>query len=162
LSQLSIFTNLDPGQLEVLRGMMDTVTLPAGTRVFDQGERTEYLYLVISGEVSVRFKPYDGPAITVATVRPGGVFGWSAALGRATYTSSAHAVSETEAYRVLGISLQRLCECDPDTGGVILERLAAVVTERLSSTPNQIVTLLAQGLDSEGDCGRRSNKNGKS
>ena len=55
--------------------------LPRDTHVFEQGQLSDYLYILTSGKVIIRYKPYDGPPLTVATIGPGGVFGWSAALG---------------------------------------------------------------------------------
>ena len=116
--------------------------------IFDQGQRTEYLYILLRGKVEVRFKPYDGPPLTVACIKPGGVFGWSTALNRETYTSSAHATEQCEAYRISGTQLQNFCAQDPGTGKILLERLASVIAERLNNTHTQILTILSQGLDS--------------
>jgi len=116
--------------------------------IFEQGQRTEFLYILLRGKVEVRFKPYDGPPLTVTRIDPGGVFGWSTALNRDTYTSSAHAVEKCEAYRLSGTRLQSFCMQEPVTGKILLERLAGVIAERLNNTHAQILSILTQGLDS--------------
>ena len=79
-------------------------------------------------------------------MQPSGVVGWSAALGRRTYTSKAECATYTQLLRVRGTELRRLCEQYPDIGVIILDRLATVIAERLSTTHAQVVALLQLGL----------------
>jgi len=114
--------------------------------VFAQDDPADRLYVLLSGRVAIRFKPHDGETLTVTEIAPGGVFGWSAALGRRSYTSSAVSLEAGEALGLRGADLRRLCETQPDTGVVILERLAEVIAERLRSTHAQVVDLLRLGM----------------
>jgi CRP-like cAMP-binding protein len=79
---------------------------------------------------------------------PGGVVGWSAALGSRRYTSSAVSTAYTQLLRVRGSDLRDLCEQHPNTGIIILDRLAGVIAERLHSTHEIVVRLLEIGLRS--------------
>jgi hypothetical protein len=76
------------------------------------------------------------------------VFGWSAAFGNETYTSGAVCNSPTKLLKVHGCDLKKLRQNHPETGILILKRLASVVAERLkcSETHEQIVALLEHGL----------------
>ncbi len=145
-NQLPLFEGLDACQKEAISNIFVNCDYPAFTTLFEQGDPAEYLYLVIEGEVVVNFKPDDGPSITVARVRPGGVVGWSAALGSLAYTSGAHCSEDVRLLRVRGADLRKLCEQNPETGVLILDRLAAVIAQRLSSTHDQVVALLNYGL----------------
>jgi len=146
--QLSIFKGLDNHQLGLIDPMLELCYFSPEQVIFEQGQRTEFLYILLRGKVEVRFKPYDGPPLTVTRIDPGGVFGWSTALNRETYTSSAHAIEKCEAYRLSGIQLQSFCTQEPVTGKILLERLAGVIAERLNNTHAQILSILTQGLDS--------------
>jgi CRP-like cAMP-binding protein len=154
-TQLSIFEGLDQKQIELLSPYFEETRLPKGAAIFEQGEVAECLYILLEGEVEVRYKPYDGPPLSVAHIIPGGVFGWSAALGRREYTSGAQAGSDCLVVRVRNESLQRLCESYPDTGGVLLDRLAGVIAERLRNTHASILAMLSQGIDTNGNCSKR-------
>ena len=123
-THLSIFEGLDSAQIELLSPYFEELCVPEGGIIFEQGEVAGCLYILLEGEVEVRYKPYDGPPLTVAHITPGGVFGWSAALGRQVYTSGALAWRDCLMVRVRKDSLRRLCECSPQTGGVLLDRLA--------------------------------------
>jgi CRP/FNR family transcriptional regulator, cyclic AMP receptor protein len=158
VSQLSIFQGFAPGQLEHLIPMLKLEHFRAGETIFEQGKAADHLFILISGEVVVRYKPYDGPSLTVARIHPGGVFGWSAAMMREIYSSGAEAAEDSDVYRISSCQLRRLCEMNPDTGSLLLNRLAGVIAERLKSTHTQIVTILTEGMDLENDCMDRDNQ----
>ncbi|NIN69203.1 MAG: cyclic nucleotide-binding domain-containing protein, partial [Anaerolineae bacterium] len=73
----------------------------------------------LSGQVEIRFKPDDAETLTVAVLEAGGVFGWSAGLGRKEYTSGAICTQDTRLLSVEGAALRQLCEVRPETGVLI-------------------------------------------
>ena len=144
--QLSLFQGMTQDQLERLRDLFIPWSCKADTMIFEQGEPAENLYVVVSGEIIVQFKPDDGPAILVARVQDCGVVGWSAALGSRAYTSGAMTTVDTQMLRVRGSDLRMLCVHEPELGEVILDRLAGIIAERLRSTHAQVLALLELGL----------------
>lgn len=151
-NQLPLFQGLNSSQLELLRPLFVDYNCYEGTVLFEQGEPAEYLYLVISGEAEIQYKPEDGPPIAVARVRPGGLAGWSSLIGRRFYTSAVVCSQDSQLLRVRGADLQKLCQENPETGIVLLERLADVVAERLSHTHPQVLSLLENGLRNGVNC----------
>lgn len=150
-SELMLFKDLTPSQRDVVLPLFKPYHYPEGKVIFEQGETTEYLYIVVDGEIQVRFKPDDGPPLIVARVRDEGVVGWSAALGSPAYTSAAVCATDCEVLRVRGTDLRTLCEQHPETGSVMLERLADVIAKRLKNTHAQVIALLEQGLRVNGN-----------
>jgi CRP/FNR family transcriptional regulator, cyclic AMP receptor protein len=155
-ASLAIFNGLDSGQVDALSPVLEEVRFSAGQVIFQQGQPAEFLFILLRGQVQVRYKPYDGPALTVARILPGDVFGWSAALGRDIYTSGAQAAEDCSAYRIRTDNLHHLCDCDPEAGSILLERLAGVIAERLRNTHSTILDLLSQGMDRNGNCVKRN------
>lgn len=147
------FEDMTSEQRDLLRPLFSACDCVEGELLFEQGDSAEYLYLVVSGEVIVRYKPDDGPELIVARVKPGGIVGWSAALGSRQYTSGAICGCASQLLRVRGADLRHLCSSHPDTGVLVLERLADVIAERLHSTHQEVVNLLKQGLVAA-SCGR--------
>jgi toluene monooxygenase system ferredoxin subunit len=143
---LSLFQGLTLDQIELLEALFIPWSCEADTMIFEQGEPAENLYVIVSGEIIVQFKPDDGPSIQVARVQDGGVVGWSAALGSRSYTSGAMTTMDTEMLRVRGSDLRMLCVHEPELGQVILDRLAGIIAERLRSTHAQVLALLELGL----------------
>jgi CRP-like cAMP-binding protein len=148
LGGVPFFKNLSKEDVELLSKKFSPVSFPADTVIFSQGDHAKHLYILLSGQVSIRFKPHDGEIIPVSDISPGDVFGWSAALGRDVYTSCAVTTSDSEALSIQGKDLRDLCKTHPETGVLILERLAAVIAERLKNTHQKVVELLWQGVNS--------------
>jgi CRP-like cAMP-binding protein len=146
--RIALFDGLNSEQRQILRPLFVPCDCYTDSALFEQGEPAEYLFLVVSGEVIIRYKPDDGPPITVTRVRPGGIVGWSAALGGRVYTSGAECSEYTQMLRVRGEDLRELCDRYPETGILILERLATVIAERLRNTHEQVITMLKQGMSS--------------
>ncbi len=155
LAQLSIFHDMPSEQLDTLDPLLELIHFQQGELIFEQGRPADFLFILLSGQVEVHFKPYDGPPLTVARIFPGGVFGWSAALMRDAYTSSSMAVEEGEAYKISGCTLRALCEREPDLGTDLLSRLASGIAQRLNNTHTEIVNILTSGLDGDESCTER-------
>lgn len=149
LSQLSIFKDLTEDQLGLLQAIIEPCSFAKETVIFEQGEPTQSLFIIVRGNILVRYKAYDGPVIEVARVGEGGIVGWSAALGRAAYTSGAVCLDDCDVYQINAAALHQLCEQNPCAGVLIFDRLAGAIADRLSSTHNQVMTILTQNADAK-------------
>lgn len=145
--ELSFFQGFTPEQIGEIYPILDLIPCNENAVIFQQGQCTDYLYILEKGEVVVQYKPYDGPPLVVARIHPGGVFGWSAALGRESYTSGAQATESSQAIRIRKDSLQQFCSQHPETGKILLERLACVIAERIKNTHNEVLNILTNGID---------------
>ena len=141
-----LFQELTPEQSSLVRPLFSAGYETTGSVLFEQGEMAERLYLVVEGEVIIRFKPEDGPEILIARVRAGGVVGWSAVLGNPTYTSTAVCTTDCGILYLRGQDLQIFCEQYPDTGSLLLDRLAGIVAERLRASHEHVIALLEHGI----------------
>jgi CRP-like cAMP-binding protein len=156
---LPIFKGLSPDQFRLLDNILEFCQFPQGIIIFSQGKIAANLYILTEGEVSIRYKPYDGPPLTIAHIQPGGVFGWSAALGRSTYTSEAITAENSCTFRLSSINLHRFCERYPDVGALFLDRLASVIAARMRNTHNEILTILTKSMNLSDNYWRRLQKN---
>lgn len=146
-SPLPLFKGLTLQQTRLLELLFKTYHCVKGTVIFEQGEKAEFLYLILSGKVAIQYKPYDGPPLKIAQVKEGEVFGWSAAIGSNEYTSRAEAMSDLEALRIRGRDLEQLCADNPETGAVILDRLAQMVSARWAHAHEQVRSMLDKGMN---------------
>jgi len=145
-THLAFFNGLSAAEIQLLAPFFAPQTWVAGTVIFEQGDYAEHLYLVVSGEVTIRYKPDDGPIMNVARIQPGGAFGWSAAMGNPAYTSGAVCALDSEVLRIRGVDLRMLCEKHPELGKVILDRLSAIIAQRQRSQQSRVNSMLANGL----------------
>jgi len=146
LKELSFFAGLSKEDLEHLSPYFSYQSFRAGQEIFAQDELAEYLYLVIVGCVIIKFKPDDGPPMKVAHIKPGGVFGWSAAMGNVTYTSGAECVDDCNTLKMRGSDIRKLRKKYPDLGQALLDRLASVISERWQNRQSKVISLLSQGI----------------
>jgi CRP-like cAMP-binding protein len=149
LNRFALIEGFTEDQINLLHPLIDDVTFEADQVIFDQGDQANFLYFVLEGKVSIRFNPEDGPVLSVAEVDEGDVFGWSAAMGSDSYTSSAICTEGGVFIRMKGEELKNLCQEHPETGILILNRLAGVIAQRLRGTHEKVVELLHQGLNNK-------------
>jgi CRP-like cAMP-binding protein len=142
LPYIPLLQGLDPAQVALLKPLFEQFTCPADTVIFEQGVPATYLYLLIKGEVTIRYKPYDGPPITLTHLRDGDVFGWSAVVGSPHYTSSTISETQVEAIRIRGSQLLKLFRNAPEIGKIVMDRLARVVSSRWTNAYAQVESLL--------------------
>lgn len=146
LESVPIFKNVDDQTLHLFETLFESYACSSGAIIFEQGDPANYIYLILSGSVEVRYKPYDGPPITITTLSKGHFFGWSAAIGNPAYTSGAVCKEDCAAIRMSSADLHRFCAREPEAGCIILNLLAQSVSNRWQNAENQIQSLLNSRL----------------
>ncbi len=150
-NQIPLFADFSPQENKLLAEIFCLDTCLENQSVFQQGEEADYLFIVVEGEVTIHFKPDDGDGdvIEVSRIKKGGVFGWSAAFGSDFYTSGASCAMPCKLLKVRGIDLKKLRQKNPETGILILERLANQVVNRVrnSQMQGQVVALLEHAME---------------
>lgn len=142
LPYIPLFHGLEPAQIALIRPLFESFVCEKGTVIFKQGAPAHYLYLILKGDVEIQYTPYDGPPITLTRLQSGDVFGWSAVVGSPKYTSSIVSASEIDAIRIHRKRLWKLVAEQPETGRLIIDRLARIVSPRWENAHMQIQSLL--------------------
>ncbi len=146
MSSNPFIKDLTADEYDLLARLFMPFDATARTTLIKQGEPAAYLFLVLSGSVVLRYKPYDGPRITLTHLHEGGIFGWSAVIGNDIYTSDAISTTPVRTLRLRGGDLKQLCIEHPIEGGRILEKLARAVSPRWVHARKQIQVLLREYL----------------
>ncbi len=146
MDHVSFIADLTGEEYRLLARLFEPIEAAARAVIVKQGEHAEYLYLIMDGKVSLRYKPYDGPKITLTHLQAGDMFGWSAVVGHATYTSDAISTTAVRLVRLRGDDLRRLCLDQPTAGSHILEKLANSVSPRWVHARKQIKVFLQQSM----------------
>lgn len=139
---IPLFENLSVEQSSMLMAAFEVFTCPPGTVIFEQGEPAWYLYLILKGRALISYKPYDGPRIIITRLKDGDVFGWSAAVGGHKYSSSVASETDLETIRIRQDRLSNLISRHPETGKIIIDRLALNVSPRWKNAHEQIRPLI--------------------
>ena len=138
---IPLFKDLSAEQSSMLMSVFENFACSPGTVVFEQGDSAKYLYLILKGKAIISYKPYDGPRIVITRLKDGDVFGWSAVVGGSKYSSSVASETELESIRIRRENLQTMLARYPETGKVIIDRLALNVSPRWKNAHEQIKPL---------------------
>ena len=160
LAALPLFKSFKLYQIQLIKPFMEFCSFPANMVIFHQGDRADNFYILTSGEIALHFKPYDGPSLVITKIASGDVFGWSAALGHTKYSATAIATGDIKVIRMQISNLQKLCEIDPETAALFLDRLVGVISGKLQDSHQEILNLFSIGMNLNSDCKRRMNLNG--
>ncbi len=142
----SFIKDLSEEEYSLLARLFEPVEAAARGVIVRQGEQADFFYLILDGKVDLRYKPYDGPKITLTHLHAGDIFGWSAVVGHDCYTSDAIGTTAVKLVRLRGNDLRQLCIDDPIVGGRILEKLAKSVSPRWVHARKQIQVLLQRSM----------------
>jgi CRP/FNR family cyclic AMP-dependent transcriptional regulator len=132
LENIPWFLDLKKPQLELLAKIASFRQVNAGEEVFHEGDREDFLYIVLEGQVSLETYVPSRGLIRTFTAEPLDIFGWSSLTPVVRQrTSNARAVIPCRLIAIEGEALKTLCEGDHDIGFIIMRRLANVVASRL-------------------------------
>jgi CRP/FNR family cyclic AMP-dependent transcriptional regulator len=141
LTGLTFTEGLDPGQLEPITRIARPVQWNGGETVFREGDADANLYVVREGRVAIEVAVPGRGRVTILTVGPGEVFGWSSLFHPRPKTASARTTEATRAFALDAVRLRELCDADPRLGYLLARRILAVVSERLKATRMQLLDI---------------------
>lgn len=139
---LGFFEDFSCEERDELKAIIDQRAFSAGETILAQNQPATDLFILAEGEVEIAHVPYDGPELSVGRLSPGGVFGWSAILGRKVYTSSVRVLTDCRVYRIPSWQLQKFCELHHETGVVLLEKIALSVAQNPDRIHEQIMQMI--------------------
>jgi len=145
LQTLPWFQEIEPRHFDSLCGIASLKEVNAGEELFREGDKEDYLYVVLEGRVAVEiFVPGHGRQ-RIFTAEPMDVVGWSSVTPVVRQrTASARAVLPGRLILLDAPKLRQLCEEDHDLGYVVMRRLANVVASRLLVTRLQLLDMFAR------------------
>jgi len=146
LSRFPLFNDLGSADIELIAPLFHVRTYTSDSVIIEQGEMAICLYLLTYGSVEIRYKPYDGEVLKLNSLQVGGVFGWSSVLGNKVYSSSVISTSAVEVLMICGDDLRSLRENHPQTGALVMERLARAVSKRWVAAQKQVNSMINKGV----------------
>lgn len=121
-----------------------SVSAKPGQILMREGEPADFLAIVLDGHVALRVRvPERGP-VTILTVEPGDVLGWSAVVPPYRATSSATALSATGLAYFDGPALRSALAEDDEFAAELYPLLLSAVARRLEGTRLQLLDLFSQ------------------
>jgi CRP-like cAMP-binding protein len=132
---------LQKPHLALLTGCASNVRFEPGQKIFREGEEANQFYLLREGKLAVELFGAERGALTILTVGPGEVLGWSWLIPPYRWKFDAYALGAARAIALDGKCLREKSEKDHDLGYELLKRIAQVMEERLHATRLQLLNV---------------------
>jgi len=144
LQTIPWFQELSQEHFDKLVEISELVEYDADQELYRQGDKQEYLYIVITGRVAVEIAVPGRGRQRINTAEAMDVLGWSSATPVVRLrTSGAVTVLPTQLVRMDALKLRQLCEENHSLGYVVMKRLANVVASSLLVTRLQLLDMFA-------------------
>jgi len=108
-----------------------------------EGQPTTGFGLVLSGRVALRLHVPGRGQVTILTVEPGDIYGWSAIVPPYRSTSTGVAVEPVRALVVDAVALRAALRADDALAASLYPRVLEAVARRLDGTRLQLLDLFA-------------------
>lgn len=138
---------LGPETQARLAELARVVEVPAGTHVLREGQPTDDLSILLKGRVALRMLVPERGMVTILTVEPGDLVGWSALVPPHRATSECVAVEAAVLLAFRGEELRATLRRDHALAASVYPRVLQAVARRLAATRFQLLDLFAQDRD---------------
>jgi CRP-like cAMP-binding protein len=127
LSEVDVFRDLSPAEMDRIGGLLPMKTYPAGALLYSPPNPVETLFILKAGRVRLFRVSTDGRVLTTSIITPGTIFGEMILLGQHMYDNYAEALDETIVCVVNRTCVQQHLLSDPR----IAARIAEILGQRL-------------------------------
>jgi CRP/FNR family cyclic AMP-dependent transcriptional regulator len=152
LGQIPWFREMQGKHLDMMAGIASLHRRKAGEVFFREGDKEDYVYIVLAGRVALDiFVPHRGK-VRFYTAEPWEIFGWSSVTPTVRQrTAGATAVMDSLAVGFDARKLREMCEADHDLGYLVMRRLSNIVASRLMVTRLQLLDMFGQPPETKND-----------
>jgi CRP-like cAMP-binding protein len=134
-------SGLSRGVRERLAGMARRYEAPAGTRLLREGEDTKELSVLVAGRVALSEHVAGRGSVTLMTVEPGDVFGWSTLIAPFKATSTVVSLEPVTVIAFDGNLLRERVRADCELAAGIYPKVLEALSRRLGATRHQLLDL---------------------
>lgn len=143
LQEMDFGQNLKPEHLKKLAAMATELEFPANATIFQEGQLSDKVYLIVDGMVAVEiFVPSRG-RVTILTLRKRQTLGWSPLFENKPNTASGRAMVPTKTLALDANQLRNVCHEDHELGCALGWRVAETIAGRLKATRLQLLDIFA-------------------
>jgi CRP-like cAMP-binding protein len=134
LADVPLLAGLEPESLALIAGCASNVRFAEGEVLFREGDEANVFYVIRHGAVAIELYSPPRGEMTIETISPGEVLGWSWLFPPYRWHFDARALSQVRATAFDGGCLRGKCDDDPAFGYELMKRFAQVMLERLQWT----------------------------
>jgi CRP/FNR family transcriptional regulator, cyclic AMP receptor protein len=135
---------LSPETVARLAAIAQLKDIDPDTELTREGQITEDLSIVLSGRIALRTLVPERGMVTILTVEPGDIVGWSAIVPPHRASSTAIAIEPVRVLEMPGEDLRNLLRGDHALAASVYPRVLQAVSRRLAATRLQLLDLFAR------------------
>jgi len=139
LSSTWFGSGLSEASVERLVGFARVYESPARARLLREGDETKELSVLIAGRVALTEHVAGRGSVTLMTVEPGDVFGWSSFIKPFKATSTVVCLEPVKVIAIDAASLREEMRSNCELAAGIYPRLLEAVARRLGATRQQLL-----------------------
>ena len=132
-------SGLPQGVRERLAATARAYEAPARTRLLREGDETGELSVLVEGRVALTEHVAGRGSVTLMTVEPGDVFGWSALIAPYRATSTVISLEPVQVIAFDGAALRQQVRADCQLAAGIYPKLLEALARRLGATRHQLL-----------------------
>jgi CRP/FNR family transcriptional regulator, cyclic AMP receptor protein len=137
LKSVPMFAAFREDQLRTLASMVTRRSAPRGTIVMAEGDRVDFLYIILSGRLKVTMGEPDGKEVILSFLGPGEIFGEMGMIDDGMRSASVVAIEPCELLFVGKRDFKRCMEESFDTAMSVMR----VLVRRLRAADRKIASL---------------------
>jgi CRP-like cAMP-binding protein len=144
VAQIGLFQGMKPEHVALLTGCAANVRYEAGEFPSKAGTHADRFWVIREGRMALELSLPGRGAITIATMHPGEVVGFSWLLPPYEMHFDVHAVTDTRALLFDGRCLRGKCESDPELGYQLTNRFAGLMVDRIQVLTLQLLDVFGE------------------
>ncbi len=145
LRSVPLFASLDDEAATDLRNLLSEKVVPQNTRLFNQGDKGDAMYLIESGRVRISIRDEDKQELTLAELAQGDFFGEMAIIDGRQRSADARVLEDARLAVLSREAFLSFVRTNPD---VALEMLSAL-TDRLRRTDELLRSRVSRNANEE-------------
>ncbi len=140
---MEAFHNLDPLHLHKLTSIATERKFEEGKIIYRAGDVGKAIYLIQEGEVAVEMEIEDYGPVTLFTLGPGQLFGWSSLFPTRRKQARARVVQPTQTIAINASQLRDLFRSDHELERAVMNCVTHAVVDRVRGARLELAKTLA-------------------
>jgi len=143
LKRAEVFDFLRPEQVNALSEAAAAVKFRTGDTVYEKGQKAQFFYVVLSGQVSLRLPGKGGVSILIDELTPGSMFGSCVSLESDSYVLTAQCTESAELLKIKASALKRLLDDDARLGYAVQSRISQIYFDRYIEAVKKLQAIIS-------------------
>ena len=144
LQSIPWFQEINPEYFDKLAGISNIIEVDAGKALYQQGDKQDYLYIILKGMVAIEIAIPGRGRARIYTAQPIEMLGWSSVTPVVRQrTASAVTVLPSVLVKMKASKLQKLCDQNHSFGYIVMRRIANVAASKLLVTRLQLIDMFS-------------------